>query len=253
MRYFPIKIMEILAVLPMRGGSKGIPKKSIYPVLGRPLAAYAIREALRSKRVSRFVAYTDDADMAAVAREYGFEVPVERPSEVSSDTSTDVETFQRLLRQLKEAEGYEPDIVVHLRATALRRAEDIDAAVDLLIADPNADCVRGVCEPDLTPFKMYWYKNEGDVYIDYFLRDAFPSIFQRFPEPSSIGRQNFPAVWQHSAQIDVTRARNIVERNSMSGKNILPLFVDKSLDIDIDRLEDFGYLEYLIKKLGKDF
>lgn len=244
---------SILAVLPMRGGSKGIPKKSIYPVLGRPLAAYAMREALRSERISRFVAYTDDADMAAVALEYGFEVPVERPAEVSGDKSTDVETFQRLLAQLQEKEGYRPDIVVHLRATALRRAEDIDAAVDMLIADPNADCVRGVCEPNLTPFKMYWYKNEGDVYIDYFLRDAFPEIFAHFPEPSATGRQNFPKVWQHSAQIDVTRARNIAEHNSMSGRNILPLFVDKSLDIDIDHPEDFGYLEYLIKKLGLNF
>src|SRR5688572_18186108 len=119
--HLPHKRMEVLAVLPMRGGSKSIPKKSIYPILGKPLAAYAMREALQSKRINRFVAYTDDADMAQVALLYGFEVPVQRPPEVSGDQSTDVETFSRLLAQLKEKESYVPDIIVHLRATALRR------------------------------------------------------------------------------------------------------------------------------------
>jgi len=243
--------LQVLAVLPMRGGSKGIPRKSITPVLGRPLAAYAMREAKKSSLISRFIAFTDDDEMAAVATEYGFEV---RRDLGAHDRSTDVETFTRLLKPLIEEEGYHPDIIVHLRAPCpLFDVQKIDEAIAALRDTPEADSVRGLREPDLTPFKMYWYKNEGDQYVDYFLRDAFPEIFSRFPEPSATPRQNFPMVWQHCPQVDVTRTRNIIERGSMSGKKILPCFIEKGMDVDIDVPDDIPYTEFLLKRFGREF
>jgi CMP-N,N'-diacetyllegionaminic acid synthase len=243
--------MEVLAVLPMRGGSKSIPKKSIYPVLGRPLAAYAMREAKKAKLISRFIAFTDDDEMAAVSKRFGFEV---RTDPGASDRSTDVQTFKRLLEPLRDDEHYVPDLIVHLRAPApLFNAEDIDSAIGMLLKNPDADSVRGLREPDLTPFKMYWHKSEGDAYVDYFLRDAFPDIFEKFPEPSATARQHFPMVWQHSAQIDVTRTRNILVNGSMSGRHILPFFVNKEMDVDIDCMEDIPYAEYLLRRYGREF
>lgn len=238
---------EVLAILPMRGGSQSIPYKSIVPVLGRPLCHYTIVEAKKSELINRFIVYTGDSKIVEVAQRYGLEVPVVELEEKQNDLLL----FQDCLHGLEAKEGYRPDIVVHLRATLpLRKAEDIDKAIKMLLDDSSADCVRGFCEPDLTPFKMYVINEDGSA--DYFLKDKFPEIFSRFPEPSAVARQNFPPVWRHSGQIDVTRWSTIMLKNSMAGKRILPIFTDKTLEVDIDHYSDLPFLEFMIKKLGRD-
>lgn len=237
--------MEILGVIPIRGGSVGIPKKNIYPLLGKPLVSYTIKEARKSKLITRLIIYTGHPDMLKVAKRYKVEVPVMEPKE----TQNDLCIFQHLLKELEQKENYLPDIVVHLRATApMRQASDIDSAIKLLIDSPQADSVRGVCGVEETPFKMY-VLDKKNKFLTPFLTEKEFNFMKNFPDPNAVGRQNFPRVLKPSSQIDITRRNTILKLHSMIGKKILPYFVDKKGDLDIDEPDDMFLAEYLMKNL----
>ncbi len=110
--------MKILAIIPARGGSKGLKNKNILPLLGHPLIAYSIKASLDSKRINRVIVSTDSKEIAVVAKQYGAEVPFMRPAEIAQDMSTDMEMFLHALGWLKKNEDYVPDIIVHLRPTS---------------------------------------------------------------------------------------------------------------------------------------
>lgn len=242
-------MVEVLAILPMRGGSKSIPYKSITPVLGRPLCHYTIVEAKKCKLINRFIVYTGDPKIIEVAKQYGLEVPVLEKEEKQND----ILLFKDCLQGLLDKENYKPDIIVQLRATVpLRKAEEVDKAIQMLIDNPEADSVRGVCEPDLTPFKMY-FLNEDKKYLKPFLtKNEFPEILANIKEPHATSRHAFPPVFKHSGQIDVYRWSNIMEKDSMTANTIMPFFVDKAFETDIDHIEDIPYVEFLLKKFGRD-
>jgi YrbI family 3-deoxy-D-manno-octulosonate 8-phosphate phosphatase len=125
--------MEILTIIPARGGSKGIPRKNIRPILGKPLIAYSIEQALATAAVTRVVVSTDDAEIAEVARQYGAEI-VHRPAEIAGDTATSESALLHVLDHLRDGEGYTPDLVVFLQATSpLRQPDDIQRAITTLI------------------------------------------------------------------------------------------------------------------------
>jgi len=136
---------EALAVIPARGGSKGIPRKNIRMVAGEPLLAWVVREALASELLTRVVVTTDDDEIEAVARAYGAEV-VRRPPEISGDTATSESALLHALDALREAEAYEPDLLVFLQCTSpLTLAEDIDGTIRALI-DTGADTSLAVSD-----------------------------------------------------------------------------------------------------------
>src|SRR5512140_1055395 len=131
---------EVLAIIPARGGSKGIPRKNIRDFAGYPLIAYSIAAGLQAKSVTRVIVSTDDQEIAAVARQCGAETPFLRPAEFAQDTSTDLPLFQHALAWLAEHEGYHPDVVVQLRPTSpIRPPTLVDEAVRLLLDHPEAD------------------------------------------------------------------------------------------------------------------
>jgi CMP-N-acetylneuraminic acid synthetase len=147
---------KVLALIPARGGSKGIPRKNIRDFAGYPLIAYSIKAALQSQAVTRTIVSTDDEEIAAVAREYGAETPFLRPEEFSLDNTTDLPVFQHALKWLEEHENYCPDVVVHLRPTSpIRPLTCVDDAVNILLSHPEADSVRGVVEAGQNPYKMW--------------------------------------------------------------------------------------------------
>jgi len=131
---------EILALIPARGGSKGIPRKNIKVVAGKPLIAYSIEQALASRFITRTIVSTDDPEIAQVAREFGAKVPFMRPGEFAQDLSPDIDVFRHALKWLRDRDGYACDLVVHLRPTGpVRRVELIDQAIELILNDPEAD------------------------------------------------------------------------------------------------------------------
>ncbi|MCC7359763.1 MAG: acylneuraminate cytidylyltransferase [Anaerolineales bacterium] len=124
---------QVLAVIPARGGSKGVPRKNVMPMAGEPLLAHIVRAARQAATLTRVVVSTDDAEIAGVAQRYGAEV-VWRPADISGDTATSEQALLHALDHLRQAEGYVPDILVYLQCTSpLTMAEDIDGVVDALI------------------------------------------------------------------------------------------------------------------------
>jgi len=144
--------MECLAIIPARGGSKGIPRKNILPLGGKPLIAHNIEQARRANLVDRVVVSTDDDEIGAVARRFGAEV-VWRPAEISGDTASSESALLHTLAYLEETEAYQPDILVFLQCTSpLTRAEDIDGTVQALV-DQQADTSLAVI-----PFHYFVWK-----------------------------------------------------------------------------------------------
>ncbi len=148
--------MEVLAIIPARGGSKGIPRKNIRPLAGKPLIAYNIEQARRSRYISRLVVSTDDAEIAAVAQRFGAEV-VWRPAEISGDTASSESALLHVLEHLQKTEGYQPDLLVFLQCTSpLTLAEDIDGTIQALM-DQGADSALAVI-----PFHYFLWKLDGE-------------------------------------------------------------------------------------------
>ena len=153
---------EVLALIPARAGSKGIPRKNIRPFAGHPLIAYSIAAGRQANSVTRVIVTTDDEEIAEVARTYGAEVPFLRPVELAGDRTLDLPVFQHALNWLAQNEGYHPQAVVQLRPTTPIRPPDlVDRSVALLLAHPEADSVRGITAAHQNPFKMWLMDSEN--------------------------------------------------------------------------------------------
>lgn len=147
--------MATLAVIPARGGSKGIPRKNLCLVAGKPLLAHTILAARAARHLTRLVVSTDDEEIAAVAQRYGAEV-VRRPAAIAGDTASSEAAVLHVLDHLRADEGYEPELTVLLQCTApLTRAEDIDGTV-VALARADADSALAV-----TPFYHFLWQLEG--------------------------------------------------------------------------------------------
>ncbi|MDK2979881.1 MAG: hypothetical protein PWQ55_228 [Chloroflexota bacterium] len=228
--------LEVLAVVPARGNSKSIPRKNIRPLGGVPLIAYSIAAGLQSQAVTRTIVSTDDEEIAAVARQYGAETPFLRPEEYSRDETLDFPVFKHALEWLAEHENYHPDVVIQLRPTSPFRPPDLlDQAVQLLLDHPQADSVRGVVPSGQNPYKMWSVNLDGNMSpilkVD--------GIKEAFNTP----RQQLPDTFWQTGHVDAIRPRAILEKNSMSGDVILPLFIDPAYTVDIDTLLDWQRAE----------
>lgn len=223
----PVK--DVLAVIPARGGSKGIPRKNLVPVAGKPLVVHSIEHALAAACVDRVIVSTDDTEIAAVARAAGAEVPFLRPPELSGDTVLDHPVFVHVLERLAQ-EGYAPSLVLHLRPTAPHRLPGwIDAAAALLRDDPRADAVRSVSPPVQHPYRMF--RLDADGYLD-------PLYRHEHPMPYLLRRQDLPPMWYYNCVIDVTRSRTILEKGSMTGDRIRPYLMAAEDVVDVDGPRD---------------
>lgn len=223
--------MKILALIPARSGSKTIKDKNIQSFHGKPLLAYSIEHALQSKLINRVMVSTDSPYYAELARSFGAEVPFLRPAAISGDSATDLEAFQHALQFLWEEEAYQPDICVHLRPTApIRKVEDIDGMIQLMIDQPEIDAVRSVVKVQKTPYKMWFMQEDGR------LKPVLKH--PELAEPYNLPRQVLPTVFTQNACIDVIRTNTIIQKQSMTGDHIHGYELEDMTDID--NYEDFG-------------
>jgi CMP-N-acetylneuraminic acid synthetase len=230
---------EILALIPARGGSKGIPRKNIRPFAGHPLIAYSIAAALQAGSVRRVVVSTDDPEIAEVARHYGAETPFLRPAELAADRSTDLPVFQHALNWLSEHENYHPEIVLHLHATSpVRPRGFVDQAVCLLRENTEADCVRSVVPPGQNPYKMWQIDPESGCMIPLL-------AVKGIAEPYNTPRQGLPEVYLQTGHVNAIRPATII-KGSMTGGTILPLIVGASYEVDLDTLADWERGEWVV-------
>lgn len=233
---------EILALIPARGGSKGIPQKNIREFAGYPLLAYSIAAGLQAESVTRVVVSTDDPVIAQVAEEFGAEIPFLRPVELAQDDTLDLPVFEHALSWLRDHESYDPEMVVQLRPTSpIRPIGLVDQAVKQLLEHPEADSVRGVVPAGQNPYKM-WRVNDIDGHMAPLL------TLKGVREPYNAPRQQLPPVYWQTGHIDVIRSKVIRKAHSMSGEIILPLHIDANFSVDIDTVRDWARAEWLVRE-----
>jgi CMP-N,N'-diacetyllegionaminic acid synthase len=232
---------SVLCLIPARGGSKGIPRKNLMMIAGRPLVAHSILQAAVSARITRVIVSTDDEEIAAVARHWGAEVPFLRPAVYAEDLSPDIDVFRHALGWLREREGYRPELIVHLRPTEpTRRVELIDQAIDLLAAHPEADALRSVSLARQSPYKMWRITSAG--ILDPLLRLGGAPDCQSWP------RQRLPPVYWQNGYVDVMRPRAILDKESMWGDCAIPFVIEESL-LQLDYPENIPAVEAALMEL----
>ncbi|GAB2784076.1 acylneuraminate cytidylyltransferase family protein [Rhabdobacter roseus] len=231
---------EILAIVPARGGSKGLPDKNILPLAGHPLIGYSIRAGLVTPAITRVIVSTDSERIAAISRSYGAEVPFLRPAELAQDHSTDLEVFVHALHWLRQHENYHPDLVVQLRPTSpIRFVQDLEACIQRMLTS-EADSLRVVTPAPVTPYKMWTVADESTPMQPLLTLDGVP-------EPYNQPRQQLPTIYWQIGTLDVIRPAVILEQNSMSGSTILPHIVSQDFAVDIDDYSSFLRAESIIK------
>lgn len=227
--------MEILGVIPARGGSKAIPRKNLAVVSGKPLIAYTAEAARASRRLTRLVASTDDQEIAAVARGLGVDVPFLRPLHLAADDTPMIDVLVDLLTTLEQRERYRPEIVVLLQPTSpLRRAEHIDGAIDLL-TESGADSVVTVVQVphNFTPSSLMQ------------LEDDRVTPWQNGNVP--LRRQDKPRVFaRNGPAVVATWARVITEGRTLYGADTRGFVMTREDSLDIDDRFDLEVAELLI-------
>ena len=227
-------MQRVVAIIPARSGSKGIPHKNIQEIAGKPLLAYTIEAALKSKYVNRVIVSTDSFEIAKIAKSYGAEVPFLRPSELAMDDTPMVAVIQHAVRYLETVEQYFVNIVVILQPTSpLRKTKYIDEAIEKLIKS-NADSVIAVCEVKHHPFWLFIL--DGDK--------ARPFIEEGL---SITRRQELPKVYSVNGAVYVVRKDVLFKENSIIGKNTRAIVMPREESVDIDDYFDLFIAEMTIK------
>jgi CMP-N-acetylneuraminic acid synthetase len=231
--------VNIVCVIGARGGSKGLPGKNIRPLLGKPLIAWSIEQARACREISRVVVSTDSEAIAAVAREYGADVPFMRPSPLADDTAGKWSVWQHALDACERHYQSPIDVFVDLDCTSpLRDVEDISGAIVQFLA-ARVDAVFSVCEARKNP-----YFNMLEVV------DGCQRLSKSLPNPI-VRRQDAPRVLEHVASIYVL-APDYIRRGTglLSGcTQGYDIGQAKSLDIDSDF--DFELVAYLMSRRGR--
>tara|TARA_B100001057_G_scaffold416256_1_gene434180 strand:+ start:312 stop:1043 length:732 start_codon:yes stop_codon:yes gene_type:complete len=225
--------MKIIAFIPARSGSKGVPHKNIRKLGELPVIAYSILIAKMVKEIDRVIVSTDIEEYALIAKEFGAEVPFLRPKKISGDKSTDLDTFKHCLNWLEENENYKPELILHFRpSTPLRSPLIIKDALNTIINNPSTS-LRSAHKAPESPFKWFLKDEEG-----YFkgLLDNLDS------EKVNMPRQIFPDVYIPNGYVDIIKTDTIIEQGTLHGDKMLVF--ESPLCYEIDTEEDFRFLEY---------
>jgi len=227
--------VKVLAIIPARGGSKGIKLKNIQKLAGHPLIIYTINSAKKSKLIDRIIVSTDDKKISRISKLNGAELPFTRPKTLSRDSSSTIDVVKHTLNFLKNKESYVPDIIIILQPTSpLRSYKKIDKSIQLLKKN-NSDSVISVYRTKPHPFRSFWYQNN-------FLKPYNPD-FEKFHQ-----HQLQPELYSPTGEIYTFWNKTIQKYDSIFGKKIKPLFLTKNeYPLDIDSIFDLFVCEMTIK------
>ena len=229
--------MNILGIIPARGGSKGIPGKNLAPLCGKPLIGWTFEAAQNSDLLTRVILSSDDSDIIAVAEQYQVEVPFLRPSELAEDDTPALPVIQHTVKMLED-DGYRPDIIVYLQPPSpLRTSRHIDEAVQRLI-DSDADSVVSV---EQVPHRF----SPGSVME---LHDGLLTPYMPMDESKNL-RQLKPAFFgRNGAAIYAFTYDCLMKKQSIYGDRILPYVMLPEESVDIDDPIDLEFCEFLLHR-----
>ncbi len=209
------------ALIPARGGSKGVPRKNITLVAGFPLIAYSIVACKMSKRIDRVVVSTDDEEIASVAKRYGAEVPFIRPKKYATDAATDFDVIKHFI----EHQSPFGDFLAYMRPTTPIRDPAVldDMIEEFLSKKDNTTSARSAHELPESPYKCY--KIEDGCFKGLF--DDFNGV----KNYSNLPRQSFPRTYQPNGYVDIIKTRNI-SKGDIFGERVYPLITEHTLEVD---------------------
>ena len=228
--------MSTVAIIPARGGSKGIPKKNVKELCGKPLIAYIIETALNVKELDRVIVSTEDKEIAEIAKKCGAYIPFMRPEELARDETPTLPVLQHAVKYLEEEENYKPDIVVLLYATSPLLSEDRVSEAIRMLKEGRFDSVLSVVED-----RGHYWIVEADKY-----ERLYPKVLRN--------RQFTKPLFKETGAIYLCRRELLMEKNTMVGGKIGFLKMEKEETIDIDEPLDFEIAEFFMKQRenGKD-
>jgi len=231
---------KVCALVPARSGSKGVVGKNILPLHGHPMFAYSIMAAKLSAKIDRVIVTTDCPKIAKLAVHYGAEVPFMRPVELAADMSPAIDFVTHAVNQLEQIDQDKPDLLVLLLPTTpLRDPNVIDEAIVQLVNTANATGLRSAHEMADPPQKMMGIE-------DGFLCGLYPSDPR--PEYFNLPRQAFPPAYHPNGYVEIVRRTTLQQHGQLYGNKIQGFITPYT--IEIDALQDFEYLEYIIGRQG---
>lgn len=223
----------MIAIIPARGGSKGLPDKNIKKLLGKPMISYTIEQALKSKYISDVIVSTDSKDIESIALKYGAKSPFLRPDFLATDDSNSVDNYIYTIDKLNKDFGYKIKNFLVLQPTSpLRTVKDIDSAIELFNLK-NADSVVSYTK-ETHPIMWHKYINKDG---------SFKNIF----EENISNRQEIKETYFPNGAIYIFNI-NLIKEKKYYSKNSYGYIMSRSRSVDIDTIEDFEYAEYLMKK-----
>lgn len=223
----------MLGVIPARGGSKGIPGKNVTSVAGRPLLAYTADAVRGSQRLTRTIVSTDDELIARTARELNLDVPFMRPDALAGDAVPMLPVLQHALGAMREL-GFDAETVVLLQPTSpLRRAEHIDAAIDLLQVS-GAESVVSVIEVPHQFNPVSVLSMEGDR-------------LRPYAEGAPARRQDKPQVFARNGPAVLAVRADVIAGGSLYGSDSRPLMMSPDDSIDVDSPFELHLVELLLR------
>jgi CMP-N,N'-diacetyllegionaminic acid synthase len=212
---------SLLAVIPARGGSKGLARKNIFQINGRPLISWAIEAARSSEAIDHFILSSDDEEIMGIAADWGCDVPFRRPADISCDMSSSVDVLIHAVSQFPQYK-----YVVLLQPTSpLRSAKDIDDAFALMIQAEAPSCVS-VCATSESPYLMHKMDNNG--FLEEFLK----------PPQEYLRRQDLPTAYILNGAIYIARVDWLIEKRLLVNSETVGYIMPKRRSIDIDNSED---------------
>lgn len=225
---------NILGLIPARGGSKGLPRKNIKPLLGKPLITWTIEQALASKYLDRVVVSTDDKEISDISKKYGAEIPFMRPKELAEDNAKGIDVVLHAIDWLKENDKRKQyDLIMLLQPTSpLRLTEDIDMAIELLFLK-EAKAIVSVCEVDHHPLWSNTLPEDG----------CMKNFIKK--EIMNKNRQELPVFYRLNGAIYLTYCNYIKQCRSFIGKDTFAYIMPRERSVDIDNKMDFKLAEII--------
>ena len=229
---------KVVAIIPARGGSKGVPKKNIRKINDFPLIAYSIVLGNLLKNVDECIVSTDSKEIAEVSEAYGASVPFLRPSKFALDGSKDIEFFEHAINWYGNNKGYIPEYWIQLRPTTpLREPSIVDQAIKKIIANPDATSLVSIHEFAETPGKMFGMQNG-------YLHGLCP--LDPRPEYFTLPRQEFPPTYFGNGYVDIVKSSTILNSKSCYGTKMLGFETPDTGEIDVE--DDFKKVEFYLSK-----
>lgn len=235
--------MKVMGIVGIRSGSKGVPDKNIKPLAGKPLVGWILETARRSRHIDRLVVSTDSEAYAQVARQFGADVPYLRPAALASDSAPEFEYVKHMVEWLRDHESYQPDIVVRMMATVpFQATEDLDAVIEILLADPAAHSAVVIAEARQHPQKALKLVDDGAGG-----KKLVTFLTESGREVTPLGRQRYEKAY-FRANVIACRTATIFDTASLTGDLVRYHIIPQERAIDIDSPTDFFVIEQLMTK-----